>query len=164
MRKPRKLATPEVGLISAYLNETKSAAEFKRVQCVWLSGTLGLTAKQVATAIGWHPRSVKRIQSRYRREGTAAFQGSGKGGRYRQNLTLEEEQQLIDQFRSKAEQGGMLVVSEIKAAYEQKIGRQVPKSTIYRMLKRHGWRKVAPRPRHSKADPALQEEFKKTSR
>lgn len=164
MRKPRKLATPEVGLISAYLNETKSAAEFKRVQCVWLSGTLGLTAKQVATAIGWHPRSVKRIQSRYRREGTAAFQGSGKGGRYRQNLTLEEEQQLIDQFRSKAEQGGMLVVSEIKAAYEQKIGRQVPKSTIYRMLKRHGWRKVAPRPRHPKADPALQEEFKKTSR
>jgi hypothetical protein len=37
-----------------------------------------------------------------------------------------------------------LEVSRVKAAYEQALGRKVPKSTVYRMLARHGWRKVVP--------------------
>ena len=53
-------------------------------------------------------------------------------------------------------------VSRIKAAYEQALGRKVPKSTVYRMLARHGWRKVVPRPRHPKSDAATQAAFKKT--
>jgi transposase len=36
------------------------------------------------------------------------------------------------------------------------------RSTIYRLLERHGWRKVMPRPRHPKADVAAQAAFKKT--
>jgi hypothetical protein len=35
-------------------------------------------------------------------------------------------------------------------------------STVYRMLDRHGWRKLVPRPRHPKADVAAQAAFKKT--
>ncbi len=53
------------------------------------------------------------------------------------------------------------MVSDIKAAYEAKIGRKVPKSTVYRMLERHGWRKIALRPHHPKTDPLAQESFKK---
>ena len=53
-------------------------------------------------------------------------------------------------------------ISRVKAAYEQILGRKVPKSTVYRMLARHGWRKVMPRPRHPKADASAQAEFKKT--
>ena len=37
------------------------------------------------------------------------------------------------------------------------------RSTIYRLLERHGWRKVVPRPRHPKADVAAQAAFKKTA-
>ena len=37
----------------------------------------------------------------------------------------------------------------------------VHKSTIYRLLSRHGWRKVVPRPTHVNADKNKQEEFKK---
>jgi hypothetical protein len=33
---------------------------------------------------------------------------------------------------------------------------------VYRLLHRHGWRKLGPRPRHPKAQPAVQERFKKT--
>jgi hypothetical protein len=36
----------------------------------------------------------------------------------------------------------------------------VARSTVYRLLDRHGWRKVTPRPRHPKADPAAQAAFK----
>lgn len=34
--------------------------------------------------------------------------------------------------------------------------------TVYRMLDRHGWRKVIPRLRHPKADMQTQDAFKKT--
>jgi hypothetical protein len=46
----------------------------------------------MATAIGWHPGSVRQLQARYFREGEAVLKGTGRGGRYYQNLTLEEEQ------------------------------------------------------------------------
>ncbi|MCE5241943.1 MAG: winged helix-turn-helix domain-containing protein [Desulfobacteraceae bacterium] len=42
------------------------------------------------------------------------------------------------------------------------VGRKVAKTTIYRMLDRHGWRKIMPRPHHPKSDPKAQEGFKKT--
>ena len=54
------------------------------------------------------------------------------------------------------------MVNEVKAAYEEIIGHSVPKSTVYRVLARHGWRKIAPRPRHPKFDPEKLEAFKKT--
>jgi hypothetical protein len=33
---------------------------------------------------------------------------------------------------------------------------------MYRLLDRHGWRKLMPRPRHPKADPQAKEQLKKT--
>jgi Winged helix-turn helix len=70
----------------------------------------------------------------------------------------------LEPFLFGAQRGQILVVTDIKAAYEAKVGRKVPKSTVYRMLERHGWRKIAPRPHHPKTDPLAQEAFKKTSR
>lgn len=48
-------------------------------------------------------------------------------------------------------------------AYREHSGKDVARSTIYRLLERHGWRKVVPRPRHPKADQAAQSAFKKTA-
>jgi transposase len=52
-------------------------------------------------------------------------------------------------------------VAEIWQAFEKRVGHHVDDSTIYRLLNRHGWRKLMPRPRHPKADPQEQEQFKK---
>jgi transposase len=133
------------------------------VQCLWLRASLGLSADKGAIALGWHVGSVRKLQAGYLREGEAVLKGTGRGGRYYQNLTLEEERQLLQEFLPQAEKGGILEVSRVKAAYEKVLGRQVPKSTIYRMLARHGWRKVVPRPRHPKSDAATQAAFKKTA-
>jgi transposase len=70
--------------------------------------------------------------------------------------------ELLSHFFDKAKSGAVLVVNEVKGVYEETVGRKVPKSTVYRMLARHGWRKIAPRPRHPKADPEKREAFKKT--
>jgi hypothetical protein len=53
--------------------------------------------------------------------------------------------------------------AEIHAAYEARIDGSVDESTIYRLLARHVWRKVIPRPKHPKAEKEKQEAFKKTS-
>ena len=82
------------------------------------------------------------------------------GGRYRANMTADEEHSFLSSFLEKAARGEILMVGEVKRAYEKAVEHAVPKSTIYRMLARHGWRKITPRPHHPKADVLLQEEFK----
>ena len=77
-------------------------------------------------------------------------------------MTLEQERQFLSQFLDQASDGGILIVSEIKRAYEAVVGRKVAKTTIYRMLDRHDWRTIIPRPRHPKSDTEAQEGFKKT--
>jgi len=91
------------------------------------------------------------------------FDLRGRGGRHHQHLSAEQECELLAPFTAKAQTGGLLHVSEIKQALEQQVGITVAASTVYRMLDRHGWRKVVPRPRHPKADMQAQSAFKKTS-
>jgi site-specific recombinase XerD len=78
------------------------------------------------------------------------------GMRMRESIALDRDN--VDLTR-----GEILMVGEVKGAYEKTVEHTVPKSTIYRMLARHGWRKISPRPHHPKADVLLQEEFKKNS-
>lgn len=56
-------------------------------------------------------------------------------------MSFEEEKLFLSPFFSQADQDGKMPVSELKELYEKRIGLRVPKSTIYRLLKRHGWNK-----------------------
>jgi hypothetical protein len=55
------------------------------------------------------------------------------GGRRRQNMTFDEEQILLALFLEKAKGGGVLIVTPIQVAYEERTGHKVAESTIYRM-------------------------------
>ena len=162
MRPQRPISEHAKRSLKELLNKTKAKADFQRVQCIWLRATLGMPSDQVALAVGLSPATVKKLWSQYFSGGEEILIGRGRGGRRRANLSLEEEETILAHFFEKAKNGGVLVVNEIKAVYEEAIGRTVPKSTVYRMLARHGWRKIAPRPRHPKADPQKMEAFKKT--
>ena len=164
MRKPRPIPEDAAESLSKRLKEAETKSEFQRIQCVWLRASLHLSSDQVAVAIGWHPNSVKKLQSQYVREGESALGVSKSGGRYRQNMSFEEEKAFLAPFFEKAKVGGVIVANAVKSAYESQIGHKVPKSTIYRMLDRHDWRKIMPRPRHPQKDPEEEETFKKTSR
>ena len=63
---------------------------------------------------------------------------------------------------ARAEHGEIATVAEVQQAFEAQIGQEVDDSTIYRLLHRHGWRKLMPRPRHPQASQEAQEQFKKT--
>ena len=147
--------------LETLLQQAKNVAEYKRIQCVWLRATLDLSVEQICKATGLALASVRCFHSRYMKGGEAALLGSGRGGWRYQNLCVEVEKKLLATYLAQAEQGGILSVSMIKASYENMVRHKVPKSTVYRMLARHGWRKLAPRPHHPKRDIVRQEEFKK---
>jgi transposase len=160
-RKPISEETKEQLL--KMLKESRTKSDFQRIQCVWMRAALDLPLNVIATAVTWNENHVKKVHSQFLRNGVEILEGSGRGGRHNENLTTDEEERLLKPFIEKAQNGSILVASEIKLVYEKEVGHTVPKSTIYRMLARHGWRKIAPRPKHPKADPNVQEAFKKTS-
>jgi len=161
MRPQRPIGQKASQSLAQLLRQAKIRADFQRVQCLWLRASLGLHHQEVAQAVGWSASHVKRVWSEYFEQGEKALLRPGRGGRRRQNLTLSEKEALLGGFLSAATEGGVLVVDEVRAAYEQRLGRTVPKSTLYRMLARHGWRKITPRARHPRNDPAQAKAFKK---
>ncbi|OOG50392.1 winged helix-turn-helix domain-containing protein [Polaromonas sp. C04] len=154
---------PTIAALADRLKRAASHAEYQRIQCVLIRATLGSTAAEIAQLLGWSTATVHVIHSRWAKEGEALFELRGRGGRRHQHMSAEQETRLLAPFAAKAHAGGLLHVSEIKQALEQQVGNTVAASTVYRMLDRHGWRKVVPRPRHPKADGQAQGAFKKTA-
>jgi len=117
-------------------------------------------AKDIAKDTGVSVATVHQLIPRYNRLGVAAVETKGKGGRHHEYITVEEEKQLLEVFLERAKKGELVTIKQIKQAYEQKVGHKINEVTIYRLLKRHRWRKVMPRPYHPKANKQEQEDFK----
>lgn len=123
------------------LKKVENKADFQRVQCVWLRAELGYDAKTTARITGWSPGTVKKIWAKYLEKGEESLFGVGRGGRRRHYLSHTEEAMFLAPIFNKTVSGKEVPVMEIKQAYENIIQKTVPKSTIYRMLARHGWKK-----------------------
>ena len=65
-------------------------------------------------------------------------------------MTEEQEREILSRYEKAAEAGREVTAQEIKAAFDEALGRDTGNSYIYVLLKRHNWRKVKPRPRHPK--------------
>jgi transposase len=163
MRPAQTIAEKDILELERLLKESTSKSQMQRIQCVLLRACQGMDCNEVATVVGWNPGWVRQVWSTYLHKGLDGLVCQERGGRRRSNLSLEQEHVLVSQFTQKAQSGGILVISDIHRAYENEVGHKVPKSTIYRLLSRHGWRKVAPRPHHPKNDPQACADFKKNS-
>jgi transposase len=83
------------------------------------------------------------------------------GGRRYSFMTPEQEHEFPEQFSEKAKRGEIVSSQEIHAALAKKVGKDIPKSTVSRILNRNNWRKVKPDTKHPKGDPEVQEDWKK---
>ena len=72
------------------------------------------------------------------------------------------EREILESFNHRASQGEIVVVREIHKKYEEVLQKKVTKSAIYKLLHRHHWRKVFPRPHHPNQNKDEMEAFKKT--
>ncbi len=121
-------------------------------------------AQEIAKHTGVSVTTVRRVISTYNRLGVAAIETPGTGGRRHEYLTLEQERVFLQPFFARAETGEIATAEQIQQAFEVQVQHPVHITTIYRLLDRHGWRKLVPRPRHPKANAEEQAAFKKTSK
>src|SRR6266571_3422526 len=118
-------------------------------------------ADEIALQTGVSATTVHRVIARYNRLGPAVIEQSAKGGRHHEYLTLEQEQAFLHPFFARAQRGEMATVEQIHQAFEAEVQQEVHTNTIYRLLHRHGWRKLAPRARHPKANQEEQDASQK---
>jgi transposase len=116
-------------------------------------------AKDIAKHTGVSVGTVHKLISTYNRVGRAAVETPGKGGRRNEYITLEEERELLAPFFELAKKGEITTVASIKQVFEKRVGHVVDETTIYRLLDRHKWRKLVPRPFHPKANKEEQKLF-----
>ena len=147
----------------ACLSRAKTADELRRAQAVFLPLQFGFSLEQTSLAIGVSVGWACRLRTEFIREGGAPGRKGERGGRRRENLSREEEMAFLEPFFEKAKAGGILVVSEIKRALEERLGRPVALASAYNLLHRNGWRKIAPDKKHPQMDVEAQEEWGKNS-
>jgi transposase len=81
------------------------------------------------------------------------------GGGNNHLLTHDQEAQFLDKYIEKAKAGYVITMPEIHREYNNRVGKNTPNSTFYRMLRRHNWRKVHSEPGQPNGDAKVPEEF-----
>lgn len=119
----------------------------RRLYAVQLRGE-GLTNDEIAQKLDTSKKMVSQWVSAYiNNGGISALLPKERIGMHR-NLSIEEEKEFLSAYTKQAEAGQIIDLNELKAAYIEKVGHSIGGSQIYRMLERHGWRKVMPRSKH----------------
>ena len=158
---------------SSMLERARTAAEsattvdeLRHAQAILIPALLGATLAQTASVLGVGHATVSRLRAASQKGADIpdAAPAQGWGGRRNAWMTLDEERTFLAPWLKLALAGSLLVVSPLRAALAERVGQPVKASLIYRMLARHGWRKVAPDTRHPKSNPAAQADWKKNSR
>jgi transposase len=162
MARPRRIDEQLVVSARRVAQQTQDVRELRQALAVLLPAELSASLEQTASALGVGRATVPRLQAGFRRRGdVGGGTRKGWGGRRRTLMSEEEEREFLRPWAEQALAGGVLVLSPIRAALSQRLGRKVATSVVYRFLARHGWRKVAPDTRHPKNDPQVQEAWKK---
>jgi transposase len=142
----------------------QTVEQLRQAQAVVLPLGYGLSLAETAQVIGVSSGWACQLRRRFMRGQLAgAADSPGAGGRKRQNMSPQEEAEFLAPFLEQAATGGVLVVGQLKAALDKRLGREVALASAYNLLHRHNWRKLAPDKRHPQSDPLVQQEWKKNS-
>ena len=124
----------------------KDVNALRRLQVLHLR-IMGKANAEISEIVGFSKQYIVEIVAKYRNEGIDAILEDKRTGNNRK-LNFVEETAFLDQFYDLAEAGQIVTIQIIIKGFEELTGEPCADTTIYRMLKRHGWRKVSPRPVH----------------
>lgn len=149
--------------MQVWVREAPDKPSYQRRLAIWLTQVGGLAAHSVAEFLCASKQAIWLWISQYNRQGPEGLDRQGRGGRRWAYLSLAEEQALLQNWQEQAARGEVLTAKQLHARLQKAAGRTISLGYVYRLLHRHGWRKLGPRPRHPKAQPAAQQRFKKNS-
>lgn len=163
MARPIRIDVKLVAKAKRTVKTTRDLDDFRSALAVLLPAKAGLTLEETASMLGVGTASVNRMQSRFHTGRTSSSRMRNWGGRRKSLLTAQEEVDFLKPWAEQAQSAGLLVLSPIRAALAQRVGHPVKASVVWRLLARHGWRKVAPDTKHPKNDPKIMNAWKKNS-
>lgn len=151
-----------VRLAQEQVRDASDVYGIRKCLAILLVNKLRCTLEETGAILGVSAATVKRL----RREFQSASAGGKSlredwGGRRHSFMTMEEEKEFLSSLTEKAKAGELVIIASVRALFEEKIGREVPSSTVTRLLDRHRWRKLEPEPRHPDEDKLAQVAFKK---
>jgi len=162
MARPRQIDPLVVKRAQQTAAASTSVESLRQCQAVLLPALFGATLEQTALVLGVGRATVARLQTTFRKKKpNGPNPARNWGGRRQSLLSREEEGSFLKPWLKSAAAGSLVVVSPIRAALAQRLGKPIKPSVVYRLLARHGWRKVAPDTRHPKSKPEVQEDWKK---
>ena len=134
--------------IKKAIETVKDAKCYKRLEALQMRSK-GVKREQIAEITGFNISYISQLVSKYFQLGITSIIQDSRTGNNRK-LTSEQEKELLAPFEDIAKRGEMLVVADIKAAYDKMTGEESSVPTVYNLLKRNNWRKIMPRSRHPK--------------
>ncbi len=156
MARPRRTDRELVRKALGVSQRTQDSHELRQALAVLLPAEMNATLEQTARVLGIGRATVARLQRGFGEHKLSAAPRNIWGGRRRYLMSLPEEREFLEPWEKQAKEGAVLILSQVGAALAQKLGRKVNRSVVWRLLARHGWRKVAPATRHLKSDPHVQ--------
>ena len=124
----------------------KNVFGYRRLQALYLRSQ-GKTNAEIGEICGIHAQFVTELVREYEEKGLESIMRDSRTTNNRR-MSYEEEAEFLEGFREEAEAGQVLTVKGIQKAFEERTGKASNEKTVSNLLKRHGWRKVKPRPEH----------------
>ena len=90
--------------------------------------SLADTAHAIGVSKGWACQLRRQFMLGHK---AGAVDAPSAGGRKRENMSVDEEQEFLASFLESAAAGGILVVGQIKSALDKKLGRKVALASVY---------------------------------
>ena len=148
MRKKHKINAEQLAEIRAARRANKDKNAEKRLEALEMVA-IGEKQRVIAEKTGFHIKYIGQLVVKYLTEGIEVIVGKKREAN-RRNMSFAEEADFLKQFKDRAEKGQIVTAKEIRVAYEEKIGHKCGNGQVYRLLKRHGCRKLKPRGKHPK--------------
>lgn len=163
MAKSHEFSAEQIEELKAAKKKNKDKNVDKRLTALLMRAE-GKRRKEVADRTGYKYTYLTKLVTKYLTGGIEAIVENHYPGN-RRYMSYQEEEEFLERFRKEAESGQIVEVSRIKEAYDEAVGRTTTGSLIYKLLHRHGWRKVMPRSRHPKkaSDEAIEASKKLTN-
>jgi len=128
---------------------------YRRLQALRMYAQ-GKSNKEISEATEFSVQHITELVTKYLNEGIDSIVTDKRTSNNRR-MSISQEAEFLEQFLDTANAGQLVTVKTILEKFEEATGKASNTTTIYQLLKRHGWRKVRPRPVHP--DKASEEEI-----
>jgi transposase len=143
------ISKSEIERIKAEERKNKNKRVDKKLQVLILRYE-GKSNREISEKTGYNERYITTLMGQYQKQGLEEFIRI-KQTSHRRNLSEADEASVLEDYEQKANEGHELTAAEIRLGLEKALGRKTSGEYVYRVLRRHGWRKVMPRSKHPKA-------------